>query len=140
MMTNEEAYKRAIKGLDMANDAQGRAYVERGEGWGNMDSADIQQHIASYLAFIFKQGPDPKEPEPGTGFELMLDFNLTSRADNCLRNLGLTTRDEVLALWLDRGPVAFLEQPNLGRKTLAEIVEKLDLPVRTWRHWPLTTP
>ncbi len=54
-MTNAEAYKRAKAALDKADEAQGKAHVEHGEGWGAMDSAEIYSHILSFLAAEFRQ-------------------------------------------------------------------------------------
>lgn len=60
-MNNREAFERAVKGLDLADTAQGYAWVESGEGWSALSSDEIRQHIEEYLAYVFKQGPKPED-------------------------------------------------------------------------------
>lgn len=50
-----------------------------------------------------------------------IEFNLTARAYNCLRNMGFTTLNEVAAKFAREGDAGFIGEPNLGRVTLAEI-------------------
>ena len=60
-MTNVEAFRKAKAALDAADEAQGRDYVEHGEGWGSMASGDIYDHILGYLEHAFRQGPKPDD-------------------------------------------------------------------------------
>jgi len=59
-MTNREAYLRALKALNAAEADSDLAYVQNGDGWGNMTSWDIASHISEFLAHEFRQGPAPK--------------------------------------------------------------------------------
>jgi hypothetical protein len=60
-MDNHTAYTRAMKALRLAAEAQGRAYMEVGGGWGDMSSDEVFAHIKEYIAFEFKQGPKPPD-------------------------------------------------------------------------------
>lgn len=63
-MNRAEAFRRAKEALDTADEAQSRACVESGDGWGAMASSEIYTHVLGYLEHAFNQGPKPDDYPP----------------------------------------------------------------------------
>ncbi len=62
------------------------------------------------------------------GDEPITNYTLSARAVNCLQNAGITTRSQLSEIWSARGRKFFMKMPNLGAKSVNEIVKVFDLP------------